>query len=265
MKLQELQELLYSLLEEISSVFDVLKIEYCLGYGTLLGAIRHQGIIPWDDDIDLFVPRTDYEKLLVNYNRTALKSFVFSIETCKDYHLPFAKIALKGTKSNKPQPNWPLDMGVSIDIFPLDGLPSSLIPKEVHYFRMKLVNRCIGTHHYQFCDLSAKSKMIWLISHLVGFERLLKMSKNLYNKYSFEDSSICGNVVWGSYHHNDIFEKSLLGRYRLAQFDNMQLPVPQFSEELLTLWYGDYLRIPSKEEIEKFSHNFADLYERCKD
>nr|MCR5207201.1 LicD family protein [Eubacterium sp.] len=93
-------------------------IEYSLAYGTMLGAVRHNGFIPWDDDIDVFVKRSDYEKLLgLRYDdgRFEIKSHRYS----NNYYYPFAKMIDKNTDLDV---SWRLDkdMGVFIDIFPLD-------------------------------------------------------------------------------------------------------------------------------------------------
>ena len=78
MEIKEIQSLLKELLIDVESVFDNLGVNYYLAYGTLLGAKRHHGFIPWDDDVDLFVPRKDFYLLEEKYNRLAEKSFFFS-------------------------------------------------------------------------------------------------------------------------------------------------------------------------------------------
>ena len=261
MEIKEIQSLLKELLIDVESVFDNLGVNYYLAYGTLLGAKRHHGFIPWDDDVDLFVPRKDFYLLEEKYNRLAEKSFFFSTKTNSDYFFPFAKISLNSTQSKQRTHNTPRSLGVSIDIFPIDMLPSTKWKRELCFYSMKLLNRSIGTYHKEYTLCSKKDAILWIFGKVFGYKNMLVVSNRIAKSLNSKPRAWIGNLVWGSYHHADIFPTDFLGTIRKMDFEGLSLRVPEKSEALLKLWYDDYMQLPSKEEIEKCAHHFNELYE----
>lgn len=122
--IKEIQEVSLEILKIVADICEEENLRYYLTYGTLIGAIRHKGFIPWDDDIDIAMPRDDYEKLL-RYLRDNADKYehleLFDIRTCPEYPYMIARVSdnryVIDVKNEKPY-----GMGVFIDIYPLDGL-----------------------------------------------------------------------------------------------------------------------------------------------
>ena len=119
LSLQELKDIEFNLLKEFRAFCNENGIRFFLAYGTLLGAIRYKGFIPWDDDIDVLVPREDYNKLIRIF-RDSDKYRLYSFERNQKYGYPFAKLCDMSTRKIEFYFEPLVDYGVDIDIFPLD-------------------------------------------------------------------------------------------------------------------------------------------------
>ena len=135
--LERLQDVEFEMLLELKRICDKYKIRYFLSGGTLLGAVRHKGFIPWDDDVDIEIPRGDYQKLLRVIAEELPSEMEFkSYETDPEYHHPIARIINNKVqvinhsfREGRIEPAW-------IDIFALDGMPDNEILKIIHEFRI---------------------------------------------------------------------------------------------------------------------------------
>ena len=129
--LKDVQEISYEILKEFKDFCNTNGLRYYLAYGTLIGAIRHKGFIPWDDDIDVFMPRPDYEKLLQLYTDNANYQ-LYSPRKQKNYYCCYMKLVDANTYHFMPDGSV-CQRGIDIDIFALDGQP-----EEFFYCKIKL-------------------------------------------------------------------------------------------------------------------------------
>ena len=122
----DIKQLALNILKDVAEFCDHHDIKYALAYGTMLGAVRHEGFIPWDDDIDIMMPREDYNRFIQLYNDSNSRYKVFSIETDNTYTYTMAKVFDQDTLmiDNTLWRNFD-KAGVFVDIFPVDGLPES--------------------------------------------------------------------------------------------------------------------------------------------
>lgn len=118
--MEELKSIQLGILKDVHDYCSSTNITYWLAYGTLLGAIRHNGYIPWDDDIDIAMPREHYEKFIQSYKKK--NTVVYSCSNNKKYILHFAKVYDTRTIL-KEYANMNIETGVYIDIFPIDNVP----------------------------------------------------------------------------------------------------------------------------------------------
>ncbi|ADB47133.1 LicD family protein [Acidaminococcus fermentans DSM 20731] len=139
--ISEMKKISLDILKDVAKYCDDNNLHYYICGGTLLGAVRHKGFIPWDDDIDILMPRPDYLKFVKSYNGSNKRYIVKSIENSADYWRTFAKVFDLHTYLEEDCIRVPKkDNGVFIDIFPVDGLPKSRIRQAIFFKEQEFLN-----------------------------------------------------------------------------------------------------------------------------
>lgn len=247
---QELKSIELGILNCIKNYCEINNINYFLGYGTLIGVIRHQGYIPWDDDIDVCMTRENYTRFINDFNKGNKRYKIMCMEYTKGYYLPFAKVIDTHTVLKETLVRSIPEMGVYVDIFPIDGLGNNidLAKKKVKKCRKIFRNMQYGASLY--CKPISlrnilKNIVFYLERKLLNFnyKRLLKMT----SKSTINNSNYSG-VLFGFYGDKEIMPSSIVSNYRKGLFENDIYLIPNDYNTYLANIYGDYMKLPPKEK-----------------
>lgn len=263
-QLKELQLVELDMLKDFIKVCEILELKYFLAGGTLLGAIRHKGFIPWDDDIDVVMPREDYEIFLEKAQDLLDKEyFVQNYKTDPEFVLSFSKIRNSETTFiEKTSKNRNINHGVYIDIFPIDGFPK----KKWQYLKNKVFNLMYTyqTDKYFYYEKKVspnlKTRIIGWFSDLLYKNRTLReiqdKKEKIYTKYKYNNSekviSYCG--IYGE---KEIMPKEYFGEGENAIFEGIEVRVPQKYDLYLKQFYGNYMKLPPKEQ--QVAHHYNEI------
>lgn len=240
--LEELKKIELNILKYIDMVCKKYSIRYFLAYGTLIGAVRHKGFIPWDDDADIVMPRPDYEKFIKVMKKEKGIYRIICLEHCKkDYSYPFAKVIDSRTIINEPWRPMKEKLGVFVDVFPLDGIGNT--EKET------VKNAKI---------LLKIAKLIWYIDtvkdtfkgrilNIIGRKNLNRVFKHIAKKNNYYKSKYVGTP---SYPPNDfeIIKKEYYLESKNVIFEDYNFPIPKNYDIILKKIYGKYMEYPPMEE-----------------
>lgn len=256
-ELLKLHECLIEILDCLVEICERYGLKYYLTGGTLLGAIRHQGFIPWDDDLDVVMPREDYEKLQdVVASLPKSRFYLQCSETDPGYWAIFGKYKKAGTEINEHSiQHLNVDKAIFIDIFPLDDT-SGKKPKTVYGKRkvVKFLSKCIETKVGIGSTYNRFDKRV-IRGLLKPFT--IKMLTNIrYKMMTAENNQRHSCFInYGTNYCTEkaIFPKEYYGEGLLVPFENRQYRIPIKWDQILTKVYGDYMSLPP-EEKRKMTH-----------
>ena len=252
MTLKDIQVVSMDIMSIIDEFCQCNNIHYSLGYGALIGAVRHKGCIPWDDDIDIIITRPEYQKLLKFFNedkrvgRGGVKLYAPELGNC---YFPIARICdIKRTKVHKYY-QWTDEFtGVWIDVFIMDGLPEDG-GKEIKSIIRQCYNSCLGKVHFSR-DISLSNNVKMLKRKFLYFSK----SRNLHiinylneiSKCNWDNSSMVCNLC--SPYNKDIHRKDIFNNYIKVPFEDREFSILAFYDEYLQNIYGNYMQLPSIEK-----------------
>lgn len=270
------QKELLEIIKDIVSFFEKHEIDYSLSGGSILGAIRHKGFIPWDDDIDINIPRRSYNKLLEIFETELGESYYFQTpKSNPELGLLVTQIRKKGTVARRKYDwNSPEDQcGISIDLYIVENTfdsgalrfiqkYSSLmlnfgvsavrdfnnrnLPKEIRELEEREVN-------YSYVKL-----LFGGILRIISLKRWLLWNDKCNSWCKDEDSKFVAIPTGRKHFPNEIYKREDMSVYKKGIFEGQQLNLPIFAEDYLRIFYGeDYMNIPPKGKREK--HLFLEL------
>lgn len=262
--LKKLQNTLLIIANEIKRICDKNSIEYTMIGGTLIGAIRHKGFIPWDDDMDFVMTRMNYDKFL-NCCRKDLDDefFVLNWSTNSFYGDGFTKIMLKDTVAiEKGKENVKYPTNVFVDIFPFDAIPrekrKQRVQKWITYVCIRLLQQKANK---QYVYMKGRKRLIylylWITSHAFSRDFLIKVCEWQMKKYNTEKSGLLTSITGFYGYDKEIVDEKIFDEYTELIFENTSFKAISRYDEYLKIVFGDYMQLPPVEK--RRSHGLVKL------
>ena len=255
MTLLDIQNVSLEILKDVHSFCESHNIRYSLAYGTLIGAVRHKGFIPWDDDVDIVIPRPDFERFCREY-QSSHGYTLYSPENGKSY-LTFSRVCDNEKTIVKTASPWCKEStGIWIDIFPLDGVPKDDFNFQRHVKKIKDIATIVYRVRFgKFTKLSntigLKNFVYCLVKKILYFNAdidvLVKKHISLLKAYNYEMSDYYGQLCVMDYPEKEHNPKDDFRSCILMQFCDSEFYVMNGYDNFLRRYYGNYMELPPEE------------------
>lgn len=265
--LKHIQDVQLMILKDFIEICEKNNIEYMAYGGTLLGAVRHNGFIPWDDDIDIIMMSEEYEKFIeVMSFQSNEKYSIYSMENTDEFYLFLTKLSLNGTEFHV---DWTrqtkFKLGICLDIFVFDDVPDNKVKRFVYYTKIKLIRGMLDVF---IIDLnknypSTLKKIITVFGSF--FMKLFRITPSKIKDYYKKTVSSANNKGYSSVYENiaqtytEPIPKEILHPLKKVPFESIEINVPHDYDTFLTVLYGDYMTLPPVEERKAHPHDYIDF------
>ncbi len=255
-ELRKIGEIQLELMDEVHRICIENNICYYIAYGTLLGAVRHKGFIPWDLDMDVVMPRADYERFKqVCQEQLDAQYGYIDHESCRNYMRPHALITHKKTKlvyRYDPVNPKPMKLGVYIDVFPLDNAPDD--EKERHQHAKLLYGiRRLKDKRMMYCysfkrwrrlvHYTFAAMLLW-----IPIPWLNRYQQKKMQKYNGSKTKYVCSMAGGYAYEKECMPTEIFSQPVLLEFEGRFFYAPKKYQEYLSGLYGDYMQLPPEEK-----------------
>ena len=270
MTIREVQMVSLEILKDVHEFCLHNNIRYTLAYGTLLGAIRHNGFIPWDDDIDILMPRPDYDRFVKEYkSKKRYRLFAREAEGGKNMFRCIARVCeMEKTLSTNRLAPWTTETtGISIDVLPIDGAPDNIddasrfiqerkewVHKSIIYRGKYATWKSVFQRHGLYGKIKSVSKKI--IGYFISGNCIDKMIAHEKTYDYNECKYVCAHFYYslGEWIPKDYFESLILHKFEDGDFY-----IPAKYDAVLKSYYGDnYMELPPVEK--RVTHDWFNYY-----
>lgn len=260
MTLEEIHQEILVILKKIIEICDEININYYMTFGTLLGTIRHQNFIPWDDDCDVMMLRDNYNCFINYCLKNEERMYPYKIvcrENTKNYPFTIARFCDMRYKVETDLYDH-IGWGLFVDIYPYDAVgndPTKIIKKYGNYRKIMGICADYATSPSVLLRPGWKilRRILYGMTHIVGKDFFLDRLEELGKKYNMEESGYVACITWRD--QLRVFKKEAFTGYKLMPFSNLKVKVPVDYEYFLSSWYGDYMKLPPEKD-RKPSHGY---------
>lgn len=265
----ELKQIEFKILKEIHEICVANGLRYSLCGGTLLGAVRHKGFIPWDDDIDIFMPRPDYNKFIAYCLSNETRFRLVSTEADPKYSYLFAKAIDPNTVIQELNGNRnDVELGVFVDIFPIDGLGDTYEQAKKNFKKSSFNRELLVAYNWKKFFRSKTHSVIYepirfafyLMSRLSNSKKLIDRIQSTYPSKSFDESQYAG-VICGGYRQKEILPTKIYAEFDKMLFEGQEFMTIKNWEAYLGSIYGNFMQLPP-EEKRVTHHTFKAYYKQ---
>lgn len=269
MSMKEIQSVSLEILKKIADICDQEGLKYSLAWGTLIGAVRHKGYIPWDDDVDIQMPRPDYERLKEYFNKNADALYPLRLfdNSVNGYPYMLARVSnddyVIDTINEKP-----CGMGIFVDIYILDGTGDTYedawnyASKTCKYPRLIFLST---RKYYHFGTTKGFLKrlfkvFVFIYAKIMGKEYFERKLLSIISQKPYDQKDYVGCVSWCERPKYAVIKKSEFEDMIDFQFENYKFKGPREYDKYLRIWYGDYMQLPP--EKERIYHHLYKAYKK---
>ena len=258
--LKHLQNLELMILKDFIKICEENNLNYYMYAGSLLGAVRHNGFIPWDDDLDVIMFRDDFEKFKKIF--IASKNDKYELlcnETHEDYFHLLVKLMIKNTKFEE---HWvsqvDFHIGINMDIFVLDDLAEGNFKRNYQLKKSFLYNKLLIMSKLKLDDLPPATKLATHTGHYILNLFRIKPSTlnrrclNFLRKYRNPDAEYVFDISATAEEYPQIFRRDDFKDIKKIKFEDIEVNIPSGYDNILTSLYGDYMQLPPEED--RYNH-----------
>ena len=261
---RQIQEESLKILKVIDSIAQKEKLKYSLFYGTLIGAVRHKGFIPWDDDLDIIMFRSDYERLKEYFilHKEELKPYEFFCPETKEKY-PYILGRVVNTKFKMVSENGKdLDMGTFVDVYPFDaagdGTNNFIYMKSCYYTTLYgLKNKAQFIKPFGVIKTIFK-RLLYFIAKFYSYNYLRRKLYRIASMFDFNNSKYLSCLVWTPNGKPRLYKKSDLEDVVRVDFEDGKFYIPKNYDNILKQLYGDYMQLPP--ENQRIGHHYYKIY-----
>jgi len=258
--LKHLQILELMILKDFIKICEENNLNYYMYAGSLLGAVRHNGFIPWDDDLDVIMFRDDFEKFKKIFITSKNDKYeLLCNETHEDYFHLLAKLMIKNTKFEE---HWvsqvDFHIGINMDIFVLDDLAEGNFKRNYQLKKSFLYNKLLIMSKLKLDDLPPATKLATHTGHYILNLFRIKPSTlnrrclNFLRKYRNPDAEYVFDISSTAEEYPQIFRRDDFKDIKKIKFEDIEVNIPSGYDNILTSLYGDYMQLPPEED--RYNH-----------
>lgn len=266
-EVEQVQRVLLDMMDDIHAVCEKNGLMYVLSGGCALGAVRHGGFIPWDDDIDVCMPRRDYDQfrdfMIAEYGD---KYYVQEIRSCEDYDLNFMKVRLNGTVFAEFLEPEPEKAGIFIDIFPVENVYDNPLRRKMQWILsdgLQFVCSCVRIHKKKkllllmagddkkAAETIRTKARLGAVFGLVPFRKWLLVTESYLSRNGNEHTRMVSIPTGGRHFRGETYPRKWMFPPKKHRFADRQYYFMPGIRRYLRQMYGDYMKIPPESERER--------------